>query len=189
MSKPAQLLVHLPSPTVADKTVLRLFFSRGQFASNNGDQTQNLPLQSLLFFFFLFYLDLSCFLCERMARFQKWNSLTASTSAGLFYPYSHCHLVSRCLNWQRVLGRKFSQLLIDALLWHVQLIHSESGLQPALKSWNSCRVEECWWQYAGVGNTLGIHSPLGLCAQRNLCILKFILSQVTYPTACTLQKG
>lgn len=118
-----------------------------------------------------------------------WQPQLQPVSAGLFYPYSHCHLVSRCLNWQRVLGRKFSQLLIDALLWHVQLIHSESGLQPALKSWNSCGVEECWWQYAGVGNTLGTHSPLGLCAQRNLCILKFIPSQVTYPTACTLQKG
>lgn len=71
MSKTAQLLVCFPSPIVADKTVLSLFFSRGQITSNNGDQTQELHLQSLLFFFFLFYLGLSYFLYERKARFQK----------------------------------------------------------------------------------------------------------------------
>lgn len=97
MSQTAQLLVCLPSPTVADKTVLSLFFSRGQVASNNGDQTQKLHLQSLLFFFFLFYLRLSCFLCERKARFQKGDSLTAATSAHLSWCFLPMQSLPFCI--------------------------------------------------------------------------------------------
>lgn len=50
------VLVYLPSLTVAAKTLLNLFFSSTEVASNNQDQNQKLCFQSLLFFSFLFYL-------------------------------------------------------------------------------------------------------------------------------------
>lgn len=97
VSKTAQLLVYLPSPIMADKTVLSLFFSRGQIASNNGDQTQKLHLQSLLFFFFLLFLGLSCFFCEKKASFQKGDSLTTTTSTPLSWSFLPVHSLSLCI--------------------------------------------------------------------------------------------
>lgn len=69
-----------------------------------------------------------------------------------------------------MLGTKFIQLLIGVVLWEVQLIRSESGPHPALKSWKSCRVEECRWLSAGVGSTL----PL-----RTVCLEEFVHFEIS----------
>lgn len=140
MSKAAQLLVCLPSPTVADKTVLSLFFSRGQVASNKGDQTQKLHLQSLLFFSFLFYLGLSYFLCEMKARFQKGDSLTTTNSALLSWAFLETHAVIAILYpgfWIDNVCWVESSSSWSLMLCCGRCIHSEGSPHPALKSWKS----------------------------------------------------
>lgn len=195
MSKTAQLLVCFPSPIAADKTVLSLFFSRGQITSNNGDQTQELHLQSLLFFFFLFYLGLSCFLYERKARFQKGYFLTTTTSAPLSWSFLPIQSLSSCTQISELtmhVGQK-----VHPVAYRCSAVEGEThsfGGWPSfsLKILEALAVTKqsafhAEWKSAG-GSMLEqeIHSPLGLCAQRNQCSLKFVPLHVLYPTACTL---